>query len=132
MQDGLYKDLTYKIIGAAMEVHKQLGPGFLEAVYQKALEQELNLRKIPFRTQQIHSVKYKGIKAGSYKSDIVVDQKVVLELKAISDLDFQSACAQLMSYLAATGYVIGLLFNFAKPKLQYKRILLPYKLQSKK
>ena len=80
-------DLSYAIIGAAMEVHRIPGPGYLEAVYQTALAHELRLRGVPFEEQVHLPVTYKGISAGEYVADIVVDGKLILELKAVSMLN---------------------------------------------
>ncbi|MCP4198100.1 MAG: GxxExxY protein, partial [Proteobacteria bacterium] len=98
----LFEELTYAINGAAMEVHKILGPGFLEAVYQAALEHELTLRGISFESQKRLEVTYKDQTVGEYIADIVVEDKVILELKAISTLN-KAHEAQAHNYLAATG-----------------------------
>lgn len=86
MTEILFKELSYDVVGAAMEVHRILGPGFLEAVYQAALEHELALRNIPFEAQKRLAVTYKGRLVGEYVADIVVDGQIILELKAISAL----------------------------------------------
>ena len=122
MTEFLYKELTYAVIGAAMEVHRILGPGFLEAVYQTALAHELILRGIPFETQVRLPVTYKGMPAGEYIADIVVDGKLILELKAVSMLN-GSHQAQAMNYLAATGYRLALLLNFGAASLQHQRVI---------
>ena len=118
----LYESLTYDIIGAAMEVHRVLGPGFLEAVYQAALEYELTLHGIPFEAQKRLEVTYKGQVVGEYIADIVVDGKVIVELKAISALT-KAHEAQAHNYLAATGLRLALLLNFGAESLQWKRII---------
>jgi GxxExxY protein len=118
----LYETLTYDIIGAAMEVHRVLGPGFLEAVYQAALEYELTLRGIPFEAQKRLEVIYKGQVVGEYIADIVVDGKVIVELKAISALT-KAHEAQAHNYLAATGLRLALLLNFGAKSLEWKRIV---------
>ena len=82
MTDYLHKDLTYKIIGAAMEVHRVLGPGFLEAVYQAALAREFTLQKIPFQREVDFDVIYKEDVVGHYRADFFVDSKVIMETKA--------------------------------------------------
>lgn len=118
----LYKDLSYQIMGAAFEVHGQLRPGFLEAVYENALAIELNLRGIPFE-QQVHlPVKYKGRLVGNYVADIVVDNKVILELKVVSSLN-DAHKAQAINYLAATGLKLAILMNFAQRSLQHSRVI---------
>ena len=116
----LYKELTYSIIGAAMEVHSNLGSGFLEAGYQAALEHEFNLQKIPFKSQVKLAVKYKGELVGDYRADFLVEDKVVLEIKALKSLS-QMDEAQLMNYLKATGFRLGLLINFGASSLEYLR-----------
>ena len=119
----LYADLTYKIIGAAMEVHTVLGSGFLEAVYEEALAHELSLRNIAFERQVSLAVSYKDIVAGSYRPDFVVDGKVIVEAKAIKALT-EIEAAQILNYLKATGLRVGLLMNFGAPHLEHKRYVL--------
>jgi len=102
MTDILFKELSFKIVGAAMEVHSILGPGFLESVYQSALEKELTLRSIPFQHQVELPIIYKDDLIGVYKADLVVDNKIVVEIKAVSRLN-PSHQAQALHYLAATG-----------------------------
>ncbi len=119
-QEFLYKDLTYGIIGAAMEVHRILGPGFLESVYEEALAHEFDLRGIPSQRQAKLAVRYKDIVAGEFRADFLVDGKVVVELKAIKALT-EGDEAQLLNYLKGTGYRVGLLLNFGAGSLEYKR-----------
>jgi len=119
----LYKDLTYAIIGAAMEVHRVLGPGFLESVYEEALAHEFDLRSIPYERQAKLAVHYKEIIAGEFRADFLVDGKVVVELKAIKALT-EGDEAQLLNYLNGTGYRVGLLLNFGAPSLEHKRRVL--------
>ncbi len=122
MTEILFKDLSYAIVGAAMEVHKILGGGFLEAVYQAALEHELELRKIPFGKQVKLPITYKDILIGEYVADFVVDGKIIVEIKAVSQ--FNSAHeAQAMHYLAATGCRLAILLNFGGTKLEQRRIV---------
>ena len=112
---------TYAIIGAAMEVHSILGCGFLEAVYQEALALELKMRGIPFRPQVILPIHYKGQALESvYKPDFLCYESVVIELKALSQIGSIEE-AQVLNYLKATGYETGLLLNFGRTSLQYKR-----------
>jgi len=122
-EEFLYKDLTYAIIGAAMEVHKVLGPGFLESVYEEALAHEFDLRGIPYERQAKLAVRYKEIVAGEFRADFLVDGKVVVELKAVKALTDGDE-AQLLNYLKGTGYRVGLLLNFGGPSLEYKRRIL--------
>ena len=120
MTEILYKDLTYAIIGAAMEVHRILGPGFLEAVYEKALGIELGARDIPFVRQKRLPVSYRGQIVGDYVADLVVDDKVIVELKAVKILTNMHE-AQLINYLKATDVRVGLLINFGASSLEHER-----------
>ena len=122
MAEILYKALSYGIIGAAMEVHNILGPGFLESVYQAALEKELTLRSIPFRHQVELPVTYKGDVIGVYKADLVVDGKIIVEIKDISRLN-ASHQAQALHYLAATGLELAILINFGMSSLEHRRVV---------
>jgi GxxExxY protein len=120
MTELLYKRLTYKIIGAAMEVHNILGPGFLEAVYQTSFAYELELRGIPIQEQVRLLVGYKEIVSGEYCADFLVDDKVIVEIKAVSILN-EIHEAQLINYLKATDYRVGLLINFGAASLEHER-----------
>ena len=120
MADG---PLTYQIIGAAMEVHSELGCGFLEAVYQEALEEEFKLRKIPFRQEVILEIKYKNKKLKqSYRADFVCFDSIIVELKALNRISTVEE-SQVLNYLKATGLQTGLLLNFGSAKLEYKRLI---------
>ena len=123
MEEYLYHDLSRLVIGAAIEVHKLLGPGFLENVYEKALAHELTLRQIPFGSQLWVSVQYKDIAVGKYRADFVVDDKIILEIKGSAALVARHE-AQALHYLAATGLRLALLLNFGAASLQIKRIIL--------
>ena len=116
----LFADLTYKIIGAAMEVHKTLGPGFLEAVYEEALAYELKKLGLAFERQKALAVYYKGMILGDYRADFVVENSVIIELKAQKALTPVDE-AQLINYLKATNLRVGLLFNFGARSLQQVR-----------
>ncbi|MEW5868468.1 MAG: GxxExxY protein [Chloroflexota bacterium] len=118
----IHKDLSYAIVGAALEVHRVLGRGFLEAVYQKALEHEFSLRSIPFEAQKKLPVQYKDISIGEYIADFLVGDQVIVEIKAISALDKVHE-AQAHHYLAATGLELAILLNFGAASLQQKRIV---------
>ena len=122
MAELLYKELTFAVIGAAMEVHKVLGPGFLEAVYQAALERELTLRNLPFEQKVKLPVTYKDIAVGTYEADFVIDNKFVVEIKAVSKLN-ASHQTQAMHYLAATGMRLALLLNFGTGSLEHRRVI---------
>src|SRR3990167_676625 len=118
----LHKEFSYKLIGAAMEVHKTLGPGFLEGSYQRAYETEMGLLKIPFVAQKRIKIFYKGVDLGFQALDLVADNRIIIEIKAISEI-LPIHQAQLVSYLKATDYDLGILINFGAKSLQYKRII---------
>ena len=120
----LFKDLTQAIIGAAMEVHRELGSGFLEYVYEEALCYELNLREISFERQKELNIYYKDLLIPKkYKPDLIVENKVIVEIKATSGLT-EIEEAQLLNYLKATKMRVGLLLNFGKRSLEVKRRIL--------
>lgn len=119
----IYPDLSYKIMGAIFEVHKELGPGFLESVYEKALIEELSNRGMKVEIQKFIDLKYKNKKIGVHRLDLVVDDKVVIELKAVERFSVHHK-AQLTSYLKASGYKLGILVNFSKNKVEYLRVLI--------
>ncbi len=119
-ENFLYKELSYAIIGAAMEVHRILGPGFLESVYEEALAHEFDLQDITYQRQTKLTVRYKEITVGEYRADFLVDEKIVVELKATKSLTKIDE-AQLLNYLKGTGFRIGLLVNFGSPSLEHKR-----------
>jgi len=112
--------LTEKIIGCAMEVHRRLGPGYLESVYEKALMIELKLAGLSCLNQVPLNVNYRGEAVGEFVADIVVEERVIIELKACQAIH-QRHEAQVVNYLVATGYDIGLLMNFGSDSLQFKR-----------
>ncbi len=118
-----HKELTYQIIGAAMEAHKELGPGFLEKVYENALIVELTeVRRIPTEVQKSVPLFYKGKRIGEHIIDILVAGNVILEIKAVKELAPVHE-AQLLSYLKATNCKVGLLLNFADKSLKHKRLV---------
>jgi GxxExxY protein len=123
MSDFLYKEEAFALQGAIFEVYRTLGCGFLEAVYQKALEVEFTQRNIPFTSQKEIEVEYKGIKLEqSYRVDFICFEKIILELKAVQNL-LPEHEAQLQNYLRATKMRVGLLVNFGhSPKVEIKRI----------
>ena len=122
MTEILFKGLSYQVVGAAMEVHRLLGSGFLEAVYQTALAHELKLLGIPFEQQKRLTVKYKDVVVGDYIADFVIDEKIIIERKAVSNLT-SSHQAQALNYLAATGYQLAILLNFGATSLQQRRVV---------
>lgn len=113
---------TYAIIGAAMAVHRELGHGFLEAVYQKALAREFNLQGIAYEKEKLLPVSYRGEIIAEYRADFVCFNEVIVELKALQNLSGIEE-AQLINYLKATGLQRGLLINFGTSSLQHKRFV---------
>ena len=113
-------DITARIIAAAQEVHRTLGPGFEEVIYQRALARELPAHRLEFSREVWIDVNYKGEKVGRKRVDFVVDQ-VIVEIKAKSVLD-PTDFVQTLSYLKASGYKVGLLLNFGAPTLEIKRL----------
>ena len=115
---------TYKIIGAAMEVHRQLGSGFLEPIYQEAFALELKTRDIPYSRDLKFPVSYKGQRLQNhYRPDFICSDSVIVELKALSSLSSVED-SQLINYLKVTGYHTGLLLNFGARSLQQRRFIL--------
>jgi len=117
----LYKELSYAIVGAAMEVHRILGPGYLEAVYQAALAHELTLRSIRFDQFKRLPVTYKGILVGDYEADFVVKTKLSWNSRLSPRCTRHEA--QALNYLAATGFRLAILLNFGTDSLQHKRMV---------
>ena len=116
-------DQTYRIIGAALEVHKELGCGFLEPVYQEALELEFGDRGIPFRPQAAMPVFYKGRRLKApYRADFVCYEEVIVELKALTKVG-EIEWAQVLNYLKAGSHERGLLINFGAKSLEYRRFI---------
>ena len=125
-------DRTYRIIGAAMEVHKELGSGFLEAVYQEALENEFVFRTVPHKAQPHIKIYYKNKPLDkTYQPDFICYDEVVVEIKAISQLTGTEE-SQLINYLKSTGLNTGLLINFGRNSLEYKRMIYTNQPQIKK
>jgi GxxExxY protein len=121
-KDVLYPDLSYRIMEAAFEVHNQLGPGFPETIYERALLIELAAREISCLQQVDVPVCYKGQDLGAFRLDLVVEGKIILELKALSSLNDLSK-QQLRSYLKASGLRLGILINFGAPRVESVRIV---------
>lgn len=123
MQDIIYKEESYKIIGACFEVYNHKGFGFTEPVYQECLQIEFALQKIPFIAQAQIQLEYKGrILEQFFKPDFICFDKIIVELKAVSGLN-DAHVSQTLNYLNATGFELALLVNFGEyPKLNYKRI----------
>jgi GxxExxY protein len=114
------QELTEKIIGCAMKVHSALGPGFLESVYQKALAHGLQKAGLKVESEKPIEVRYDGIVVGDFSADMLVEDKVMLELKANQALVSANE-VQLVNYLTATGIEVGLLLNFGAERLEFKR-----------
>ncbi|MGF1609452.1 MAG: GxxExxY protein [Kiloniellales bacterium] len=121
--DRSLETLTERIISAAFEVSNVLGHGFLESVYQKALVYELRQRGLAAHPQAAFRVHYKGQAIGHYYADLLVERFVVVELKAISALQ-PVHVGQVLNYLRASSLRVGLLLNFGRPKLEYRRVVL--------
>ena len=119
----IYKDLSYKIIELALEVHNELGCGFLEKVYENALMILFRRENILARQQVPADVYFRGKVVGQYFADIMVDNKVILELKTV-DVIANIHKAQVLNYLRATGLRLGLILNFGKPRFEYQRLVL--------
>jgi len=123
---------TYAIIGAAMEIHRQLGHGFLEPVYQEAAVIEFPLRQIPFEREVSLPIRYRNILLSThYRADFICFSEIIVEFKALSRLSSIEE-AQLLNYLKATGLKRGLLINFGTSSLQYKRLVWGYEEPVKK
>jgi GxxExxY protein len=120
--DATGNDLTYRIIGAAMAVHNEIGPGFKEEVYEKALEVKLNHDGIGVERQYQVIVEYEGEQVAIFYLDLFAESQVVIEVKAFSHQLTNDELAQVINYLKATGAPVGLLFNFGCRKLEYRRV----------
>ena len=125
MTELIYKEESYKIIGACFKVYKEMGCGFLEPVYQECLEKELTLQGIPFDAQKIVELNYKGQKLDKiYKPDFLCFEKIIIEIKAVSKLNNEFR-DQIINYLNATNMRLGLLINFGYfPKIEHERYVL--------
>ena len=121
----IYKEESYKVVGAAFKVYNALGYGFLEAVYQEALEIEFQRQGIPYEREKELKIKYEGVELKqTYKADFVCFGKIIVELKGVNALD-DAHRSQVYNYLHATGYKLGLLLNFGNPShLESERIVL--------
>jgi len=116
-----HKELTYKIIGCAMEVHKHLGNGFQEVIYQRALAIEMKMQGIEFSREHEMEIKYKEYEIGTRRVDFFVEGTIMVEIKALINLE-DVHLAQAMNYVEAYNLEIGLLINFGSKSLQYKRV----------
>jgi len=118
----LYKDLSYKIVGIAMRVHSKLGYGFLEKVYENALMVLFRREGIEAKQQAPITVYFEEEVVGNYYADILVEDKVILEIKSVENI-IDAHIAQSLNYLKATGLRLAIILNFSKEKLEYKRII---------
>ena len=118
----IYKDLSYKIMEAAFEVHNELGPGFLENIYEAALQLELEEKGYEVERQKPIPVLYKQKQIGEHRLDIVVEKKIILELKAVTELN-DLFHQQLLSYLKASNKKLGILINFGNKRVEHTRIV---------
>ena len=119
----VYKEVTERVLGAAIEVHKSLGPGFLETIYEAAFAIELSFLKIPYERQRSIEIRHRGQLVGKHRMDFIIQNCVVAETKSVDNFDAVHF-AQVNSYLKATGCKVGLLLNFKKPVLAIKRFVL--------
>ena len=119
----IYKDESYAIIGACMKVHRALGPGFLEAVYEEVVEKEFIVQNIPYKRQVKLDLYYEGVQLKKhYRADFVCYDSIIVELKAVTQIP-SVFYAQLQNYLKCTNMELGMLINFGTPSLTYKRIV---------
>lgn len=117
-----FEDLSGNIIGAAIVVHRDLCPGFLEGIYEEALKVELCKQNLYFESQKEVRIKYLEKEIGVHRLDLIVENSIIVKLKAVKDFS-EIHFAQLRSYLKATGLKVGLLLNFSKPTLEIKRVV---------
>ena len=129
-EEYIHSDITAEILGVAFEVHKIIGTGFVELVYQKAMIVECGLRNIETSSEIELPVFYKNVKVGSRRADLMVKNKVIVELKAVTELN-DTHLAQAINYLEAFNLEVGLLINFGSKSLQYKRVIHPKLLKTK-
>ncbi|MDP7247752.1 MAG: GxxExxY protein [Candidatus Peribacteraceae bacterium] len=122
MHNLKYSDLTQKIIGCAMSVHNELGNGFQEVIYQRALALEFQEADLNFFREQTMQIEYKGYDVGTRRADFVVEDKILVELKAITQIE-DVHFAQTINYLEAYKLEVGLLINFGSKKLEFKRFV---------
>ena len=123
MADILYKDESYKIIGACMKVHSELGAGFLESVYQEALEKQFIKEKIPYEREKITPIEFDGeLLKKKFKADFICYDKIIIELKPVGYI-YQNDEIQLLNYIRATKYKLGILACFGGKSFLYKRLV---------
>jgi len=123
MSDFYYKEESYAIRGAIFAVHTELGCGFLERVYQEALEYEFQMRNIPYEREKLLSISYKGKQLGEpYRADFICYGKIIIELKAVKEIENVHR-AQVVNYLKATGIKVAFLVNFGEERANVERIV---------
>ena len=121
-QNNIFDILSKKTIGVAIEVHKTLGPGFIEIIYHNAMKKELDIQNIPFETEKEIIIKYKNEQVGLHRLDLLINNDIIVELKAVKEIT-DVHLSQIISYLKATGLNVGLILNFSKPKIDIKRVV---------
>ena len=121
-QNNIFDILSKKTIGVAIEVHKTLGPGFIEIIYHNAMKKELDIQNIPFETEKEIIIKYKNEQVGLHRLDLLINNDIIVELKAVKEIT-DVHLSQIISYLKATGLNVGLILNFSKPKIDIKRVI---------
>jgi GxxExxY protein len=122
MENLVHKELGYTLLGMAYTVHNALGPGLLEHAYQEALCVELRLAGIRYEREKVYELLYKGENVGTYFADIVVDDKIILELKSVAEFH-PSMESQIINYLKVSKIQVGYLINFNKQKVEWKRFV---------
>ena len=114
--------LSNKVLGLAISVHKEIGPGFVESIYEKALSYELGKARIKFEEQKEIRVKYKSVDLGHQRIDFLIDNEIIIEIKSVSEIN-KIHEAQILSYLKTAEKKLGLILNFARNKLDIKRLV---------
>ena len=114
-------ELSNRVIGCAIDVHRVLGPGFVEKIYAKAFAHELDKNRIGFTREEVVQVKYDGVLLGAQRLDFVIEEEIVLEIKAVYEIN-NFHLAQILSYLKTTDKRLGLILNFARARLQIRRV----------
>ncbi len=123
MPNIIYKELSDKIIGYAIDVHKIVGPGLLENVYEQSLCVELKLNNISYARQKVYSIFYKSNIVGKYLTDLVIDNKIIVELKSVPCIN-RNMIAQLLNYLNVSNIRVGYVINFRNALIEFRRFVL--------
>lgn len=119
---GKLNEITKRIIGIAIKVHKTLGSGFIEKIYEKAINYELSRNGLGYQNQKIIKVQYENLLLGNQRIDFLIENEIIVEIKSVSEIN-QIHSAQMLSYLKSIHKKIGLILNFAKPTLEIKRVI---------